>query len=139
MDDLRRAQLKAQGFEGFQTFRELRAGVLSTVPDEPGIYVVLREGDDVPTFLPASPGGHFKGKDPTVDVGQTETLPFRGAGRGMPALREIGVLGEETRPGRALRRLLRDDARTGQTIPGGRQGPPGPRGNWFIDRVDAPE
>ncbi len=54
-------------------------------------------------------------------------------------LREIGVLGEETRPGRALRRLLRDDARTGQTIPGGRQDPPGPRGNWFIDRVDAPE
>lgn len=46
------------------TFAEL-ADELPNVTAGGGVYVVLREGE-VPDFLPSSPGGRFKGRDPTV-------------------------------------------------------------------------
>ena len=41
---------------------------MSDVPREPGLYVVLREKDDRPTYLSINTAGRFKGKDPTVNV-----------------------------------------------------------------------
>ncbi|MGN6366846.1 MAG: hypothetical protein ACTHN5_01015 [Phycisphaerae bacterium] len=61
--------LRADGLTGFVTVRELRACNLSCVPGKRGdigVYVMLRMTDGVPTFLPASTGGRFKGRDPNV-------------------------------------------------------------------------
>ncbi|MFL5802393.1 MAG: hypothetical protein ACJ8CR_11730 [Roseiflexaceae bacterium] len=38
------------------------------MPRERGIYLILRLANAPPIFLPHSAGGHFKGKDPSVDV-----------------------------------------------------------------------
>ena len=58
------SDLKNRGFLGFRRFRELD---LLEVPREPGVYAVLRDGDRIPHVLDASPGGCFKGKNPTLD------------------------------------------------------------------------
>jgi TDG/mug DNA glycosylase family protein len=47
-------------------------------------------------------------------------------------LREAGVVGKESRPGRALRRLLRDERGTGERISGAHRAD----GKWSIDRVN---
>lgn len=58
-----RSGLKADGFRGFVRFSELRA---ACVPAAPGVYVIVRQLDGEPEFLPSSPGGRFKGKDPSA-------------------------------------------------------------------------
>lgn len=52
------------GFGGFVSFSGLPA---AGVPAEPGVYVVVRTAKTTPVFLPASPAGWFKGKDPTLN------------------------------------------------------------------------
>src|SRR5688500_2556247 len=68
-DVFTRQGLSALGFQGFLAFKDID---LSQVPDEPGVYVVLREAAGTPAFLPRSPAGWFKGKDPTVPVDKLE-------------------------------------------------------------------
>lgn len=64
-----RATLSAAGFEGFLSIGTMQnATGVGGVPDSPGVYVILREAGDPPEFLSQNPGGHFKGKDPTVPV-----------------------------------------------------------------------
>ena len=62
------AQIKSQGFIGFRTVKELRAARLAGVPTNRGVYLIIRDNQLAPTFLPASTGGHFKKKDPSVDM-----------------------------------------------------------------------
>ncbi|MBE5477838.1 hypothetical protein E3G68_005171 [Mycobacteroides abscessus] len=59
------------GFTGWIPFAALPA---AEVPTDPGVYVILRPTDDPPTFLEASPAGHFKGKDPTVPIDELRAL-----------------------------------------------------------------
>src|SRR4051794_23018618 len=61
-----RAGLEAAGFIGWSTWDELCASKLEAVPHGPGAYVVSRSSTAAPAFLPTSPAGHFKGKDPSV-------------------------------------------------------------------------
>lgn len=63
-----RAALEAVGFRGFVTIDDLRKGRIDDVPREPGVYVVMRDKDDPPTFLQESPAGWFKRKNPTADI-----------------------------------------------------------------------
>lgn len=71
-----RAGLAVEGFEGFCRFVELpEVGV----PQVPGVYVVLREAQDPPTFLASSVAGHFKGKDPGVPLDRLEDAWIEGA------------------------------------------------------------
>ena len=58
--------LKATGFQGFVRVADLRASRASQVIAGLGVYVVLRERDDTPEWLPRSRGGWFKGRDPSV-------------------------------------------------------------------------
>jgi hypothetical protein len=57
--------LTERGFRGFVPFCELPD---SNVPTGRGIYVVIRPDTSSPSFLPASPAGHLKGRDPSVTV-----------------------------------------------------------------------
>ena len=57
-----RPGLEAVGFEGFLPFETLTA---VSLPESPGIYVVLRPANTEPTLLPVNPAKRQKGKDPT--------------------------------------------------------------------------
>jgi len=59
-------------FLGFQSVRELQRDRCMAVPQEPGVYLVLRDPAYPHCFSAISRGGHFKGKDPTVLVSRLE-------------------------------------------------------------------
>ena len=65
VDDIRRC-----GFWGGESIAALQTSGCSNVPSEPGVYLVLRPNAGPPAFLEKSTGGHFKRKDPTVEVTQ---------------------------------------------------------------------
>jgi hypothetical protein len=68
--DFDRASLAAAGFTGWPTWAQLRSSDYRDVPRAPAVYVIYRDANDTPNFLPANPGGRFKGKDPTVTRGE---------------------------------------------------------------------
>jgi hypothetical protein len=60
--------LRTAGFLGFSTIRELQTSRCCDVPQEPGIYLIVRDPAQVYGFSQRSCGGRFKGKDPRVPV-----------------------------------------------------------------------
>jgi hypothetical protein len=63
------ASLRRAGFEGFQRISDLQSSRCCDLPDNPGIYMILRCNKKSPQFLMKSVGGHFKGKEPSVPLG----------------------------------------------------------------------
>jgi len=57
-------------FTGFKTVKELKSQGVSSIPQEKGVYVVLRKNLTAPEFLSESIGGHFKGRNPTVSIAE---------------------------------------------------------------------
>lgn len=64
-DDI--SEMRSFGFLGFEEIQSLMNNNCTNVPDRKGIYFVLRNEEPV-EFLVNSVGGHFKGKNPTVDI-----------------------------------------------------------------------
>lgn len=58
---------KEDGFEGFIPVAQLREAT-SILPEEAGVYIVIRPSDATPQFLEKGTGGFFKGKDPNVSI-----------------------------------------------------------------------
>jgi len=58
-------ELKANGFRGFYTVRELWDN--NVIPNTQGVYFILNINKDT-DFLETGVGGHFKGRDPNVPV-----------------------------------------------------------------------
>ncbi|WP_347297047.1 GIY-YIG nuclease family protein [uncultured Bacteroides sp.] len=58
---------KEDGFEGFIPVAKLREAT-SILPENAGVYVVIRKSDVAPQFLEKGTGGFFKGKNPNVSI-----------------------------------------------------------------------
>ena len=98
--------IRQTGFDGFITIHALQASGCCEVPEKPGVYLVLRPSTTPPGFISESSGGHFKGKNPTVAVGQLESKWVEDT-----LVLNIGKAG----PGRAtLRSRLRQYVQFGQ-------------------------
>ena len=62
--------IESAGFAGFMPVVELRDSKTESVPDVPGVYMVLRDSVERPDFLVRGSGGYFKGKDPNVPLSE---------------------------------------------------------------------
>lgn len=61
-------ELASEGFEGFLTIGQLHRSGCFEVPDERGVYVVLRRGEAPHTILKRSHAPAWRGQDPTRPV-----------------------------------------------------------------------
>ncbi|MEU4173567.1 hypothetical protein [Streptomyces sp. NPDC026589] len=73
---LTRTALAERGFKGFVRFATLPE---NDVPLTDGVYVVVRVESGMPGFRAVSPAGHFKGRDPSVDVATLQDVWVDGA------------------------------------------------------------
>ena len=95
LDPGSRAFLEAEGFEGFFTVGQLHAEACEGLPNEPGVYAIVRESLDPPAFLTKSVAPIYRHEDPTRPVDElTERwvpgaqLLYLGGARG-PGVRSL--------------------------------------------------
>jgi hypothetical protein len=72
-------ELRADGFTGFATAADLIGSRCAEVPVARGVYLVIRDGEAPPRFLPKSGAGHYRNQDPTVPVADLEAKWVPGA------------------------------------------------------------
>lgn len=117
-----REGVEGVGFVGWLTWNELRRGAFADVPAEAGCYVVYRTAVEPPAFVESSPGGHFKGRDPSVAAAVLADAWVPGA--------HTVYIGK----GEMLRPRLRQYARFGAGEPVGHWG-----GRYIWQLADSPE
>lgn len=62
------SQIKEAGFCGFVTVESLFNFGYASIPEEGGVYMILRRSVSKPVFLSKGTGGYFKEKEPNVDI-----------------------------------------------------------------------
>jgi len=60
------------GFEGYISVESYQEGLINTIPDEKGVYLVLDLSDNKSTFMKKNKAGRFKGQNPTVEIEKLE-------------------------------------------------------------------
>lgn len=65
-------ELRSEGFCGFTSVEALHID-LKLIPDEAGVYVILRDLSVAPSFLPEGTGGRFKGRNPNVSLDRLQS------------------------------------------------------------------
>lgn len=118
--ELTQKTLTERGFRGFLPFCELPDG---NVPTGHGIYVVIRTDTSPPSFLPTSPAGHRKGRDPSVAADELGDAWVDGA-----TVVYIGKAAGQD----GLNRRLADYRRHGTGLPAGHWG-----GRYIWQLVDS--
>lgn len=106
-----RKSLKADGFTGFTPIRELET---MRIPQGTGLFAVLAPDGFQPRFLPKSPAGKFKKKDPTLpaSVLAAEWVPDA-------AVLYLGKAGPGSKGNRGLRRQVQEFVDFGSGKPPG--------------------
>ncbi|WP_334138930.1 hypothetical protein [Corynebacterium variabile] len=107
-----RADLEGAGFTGFVPFAALPAMDVTRLGNVDGVYIVMREALTAPTFLAASVGGHYKGKDPTRDTTELQHRWVHGA-----HVLYVGKASVGRRGKRGLRTRLKEYRCYGQGAP----------------------
>jgi len=74
-----RAFLEAQGFEGFVATGQLHAERCERLPNQRGVYAVLRESPWPPEFVPRSTAPAYRGVDPSRPIAELEARWVPGA------------------------------------------------------------
>lgn len=120
--------IKDAGFGGFRSFAQLMRSGCAEVPDVSGIYMVVRDPTALPVFSSKSKGGHFKGKDPTVELTILERNWVCGAA--VLYIGQAGGRGSSSTLRKRLKRYLRFGA--GQPV-----GHWGGRLIWQLEDVDS--
>lgn len=77
--NFKREDLIREGFEGFVSIKQFHRDGFDSVPAGGGVYVVLREINGPPDFLPKSTANRRRGKDPTVRVDKLKSRWVDGA------------------------------------------------------------
>lgn len=73
------AFLESEGFVGFRAVAQLQADRCEEIPNERGIYAMVRASLQPPRFLPRSPAPRFRDTDPTIPIEELEKLWVPGA------------------------------------------------------------
>ena len=73
------AGLREAGFAGFASVQALCEARCKSIPEQQGVYFTVAQSGLVPKFLPKSPAGHPKGKNPTVPESELEESWVPGA------------------------------------------------------------
>lgn len=61
---------RSDGFLKAGTVKDWESWI-GSLPNQPGVYAVIRKNTDAPVFVKPGTGGYFKGEDPNVEI---ETL-----------------------------------------------------------------
>lgn len=72
------SSIQDSGFVGFKAVAEMKSGGYLSLPDVPGVYLIINK-DNPPHFLKVGTGGHFKGKDPNVSEAELKAHWVSGA------------------------------------------------------------
>lgn len=97
LDPGSRAFLEAQGFEGFLRAGQLHEQRCEALPNQRGVYAIVRDSTAAPEFLARSTAPHYRGVDPSRPIEELEQHWVAGA--------QVLYLGRASGPG--VRSLLR--------------------------------
>ena len=61
-------KIKEAGFRGFVSVENLYNFGYASIPEEGGVYMILRRSVSKPVFLSKGTGGYFKEKEPNVCI-----------------------------------------------------------------------